>query len=185
MKHLRVTQPIGFGWMASDLTEAGVAGDASKATVREGRSLRRSRRKGLYRLVARRTVLRSCPACAQVRSPDDVRCSAFRVRARTACARRALHRRRRRSRARTARRPGGRRGRHPLAGSAAAGNRRIRRRSTRRVAKRCFRSFWKARCRSRSLSRAPRRSIATTYAARLCGRWREPWRRLAFGRISR
>src|SRR5271170_6826230 len=33
MKHLRVTQPIGFGWMASDLTAAGVAGDASKATA--------------------------------------------------------------------------------------------------------------------------------------------------------
>jgi len=36
MKHLRVTQPIGFGWMASDLTEAGVAGDASKGTVEKG-----------------------------------------------------------------------------------------------------------------------------------------------------
>jgi len=36
MKHLRVTQPIGFGWMASDLTEAGVAGDASKGTAEKG-----------------------------------------------------------------------------------------------------------------------------------------------------
>ncbi len=36
MKHLRVTQPVGFGWMASDLTAAGVAGDASKATVEKG-----------------------------------------------------------------------------------------------------------------------------------------------------
>jgi len=35
-KQLRVTQPIGFGWMASDLTAAGVAGDASKATVEKG-----------------------------------------------------------------------------------------------------------------------------------------------------
>src|SRR6202142_1382423 len=35
-KQLRVTQPIGFGWMASDLTAAGVAGDASKATVAKG-----------------------------------------------------------------------------------------------------------------------------------------------------
>ncbi len=36
MKQLRVTQPIGFGWMASDLTAAGVAGDASKATAEKG-----------------------------------------------------------------------------------------------------------------------------------------------------
>jgi creatinine amidohydrolase len=36
MKRLRVTQPIGFGWMASDLTAAGTAGDASKATVEKG-----------------------------------------------------------------------------------------------------------------------------------------------------
>jgi creatinine amidohydrolase len=35
-KQLRVTQPIGFGWMASDLTSAGVAGDASKATKEKG-----------------------------------------------------------------------------------------------------------------------------------------------------
>ncbi len=35
-KHLRVTQPIGMGWLASDLTSAGVAGDASKATVEKG-----------------------------------------------------------------------------------------------------------------------------------------------------
>jgi creatinine amidohydrolase len=36
MSRLRVTQPIGFGWMASDLTAAGVAGDASRATVEKG-----------------------------------------------------------------------------------------------------------------------------------------------------
>jgi creatinine amidohydrolase len=36
MKHLRVTQPIGFGWMASDLTAAGPAGDASNATAEKG-----------------------------------------------------------------------------------------------------------------------------------------------------
>ena len=36
-KQLRVTQPVGFGWMASDLTAAGVAGDASKATLRRAR----------------------------------------------------------------------------------------------------------------------------------------------------
>jgi creatinine amidohydrolase len=35
-KQLRVTQPIGFGWMASDLTSGGVAGDASKATKEKG-----------------------------------------------------------------------------------------------------------------------------------------------------
>jgi creatinine amidohydrolase len=36
MKQLRVTQPVGFGWMASDLTEAGVAGNAANATVEKG-----------------------------------------------------------------------------------------------------------------------------------------------------
>jgi creatinine amidohydrolase len=35
-RQLRVTQPIGFGWMASDITPAGVAGDASKANVEKG-----------------------------------------------------------------------------------------------------------------------------------------------------
>ncbi len=35
-RHLRVTQPIGFGWMASDLHELGAAGDASKATAEKG-----------------------------------------------------------------------------------------------------------------------------------------------------
>ena len=35
-KQLRVTQPVGFGWMASDLTDAGTAGDASRATVEKG-----------------------------------------------------------------------------------------------------------------------------------------------------
>jgi creatinine amidohydrolase len=35
-RHLRVTQPIGFGWMASDLHELGTAGDASKATAEKG-----------------------------------------------------------------------------------------------------------------------------------------------------
>jgi creatinine amidohydrolase len=33
---LRVTQPIGFGWMASDLHPLGTAGDASKATAEKG-----------------------------------------------------------------------------------------------------------------------------------------------------
>ena len=35
-RQLRVTQPIGFGWMASDLTAAGVAGDASRASAEKG-----------------------------------------------------------------------------------------------------------------------------------------------------
>ncbi len=35
-KHLRVTQPIGFGWMSSDLHELGTAGDASNATAAKG-----------------------------------------------------------------------------------------------------------------------------------------------------
>jgi creatinine amidohydrolase len=35
-RQLRVTQPIGFGWMASDLHEVGTAGDASKATAEKG-----------------------------------------------------------------------------------------------------------------------------------------------------
>jgi creatinine amidohydrolase len=35
-RQLRVTQPIGFGWMSSDLHELGTAGDASKATAEKG-----------------------------------------------------------------------------------------------------------------------------------------------------
>jgi creatinine amidohydrolase len=35
-RELRVTQPIGFGWMASDLHPLGTAGDASKATAEKG-----------------------------------------------------------------------------------------------------------------------------------------------------
>ena len=35
-KQLRVTQPIGFGWMASDLHPLGTAGDASQATAEKG-----------------------------------------------------------------------------------------------------------------------------------------------------
>jgi creatinine amidohydrolase len=35
-KHLRVTQPIGIGWLASDLTSAGTAGDASLGTAEKG-----------------------------------------------------------------------------------------------------------------------------------------------------
>ncbi len=35
-RQLRVTQPIGFGWMASDLHSLGTAGDASKATAEKG-----------------------------------------------------------------------------------------------------------------------------------------------------
>src|ERR1700689_2775978 len=35
-RQLRVTQPIGFGWMASDLHPLGTAGDASKAAAEKG-----------------------------------------------------------------------------------------------------------------------------------------------------
>jgi creatinine amidohydrolase len=35
-RQLRVTQPIGFGWMASDLHELGAAGDAASATAAKG-----------------------------------------------------------------------------------------------------------------------------------------------------
>jgi creatinine amidohydrolase len=35
-KHLRVTQPIGFGWMSSDLNELGAVGDAANATLAKG-----------------------------------------------------------------------------------------------------------------------------------------------------
>jgi creatinine amidohydrolase len=35
-RHLRVTQPIGFGWMSSDLNELGAAGDAANATADKG-----------------------------------------------------------------------------------------------------------------------------------------------------
>ena len=35
-KHLRVTQPVGFGWMSSDLNELGAVGDAANATAAKG-----------------------------------------------------------------------------------------------------------------------------------------------------
>jgi len=35
-KQLRVTQPIGFGWMSSDLHELGAVGDAANATAEKG-----------------------------------------------------------------------------------------------------------------------------------------------------
>jgi creatinine amidohydrolase len=35
-KQLRVTQPIGFGWMSSDLHEGGAVGDAANATAEKG-----------------------------------------------------------------------------------------------------------------------------------------------------
>ena len=35
-KQLRVTQPIGFGWMSSDLHDLGAVGDASNATAAKG-----------------------------------------------------------------------------------------------------------------------------------------------------
>jgi creatinine amidohydrolase len=35
-KHLRVTQPVGFGWMSSDLHPLGAVGDASAATADKG-----------------------------------------------------------------------------------------------------------------------------------------------------
>jgi creatinine amidohydrolase len=35
-KHLRVTQPIGFGWMSSDLHEGGAVGNAAIATAAKG-----------------------------------------------------------------------------------------------------------------------------------------------------
>ena len=38
-KRLRVTQPIGLAWMASDLHELGAAGDASHATAERGKTL--------------------------------------------------------------------------------------------------------------------------------------------------
>jgi creatinine amidohydrolase len=41
-KQLRVTQPIGLGWMASDLHELGAAGDASNATAEKGEALAES-----------------------------------------------------------------------------------------------------------------------------------------------
>jgi creatinine amidohydrolase len=37
-RQLRVTQPISFGWMSSDLNELGAAGDASKATAEKGQA---------------------------------------------------------------------------------------------------------------------------------------------------
>ena len=58
-KQLRVTQPIGFGWMASDLHEAGAAGDAVERDRREGRGLRRQAARPPSSTAARRPRLRS------------------------------------------------------------------------------------------------------------------------------
>jgi creatinine amidohydrolase len=35
-KHLRATQPIGFGWMSQDLHPAGAMGEAAEATREKG-----------------------------------------------------------------------------------------------------------------------------------------------------
>ena len=35
-RHLHLTQPIGFGWMSSDLNELAAAGDAANATAAKG-----------------------------------------------------------------------------------------------------------------------------------------------------
>ena len=50
-RQLRVTQPIGFGWMASDLHPLGTAGDASKATAEKGRAFFDAAATGIVELV--------------------------------------------------------------------------------------------------------------------------------------
>src|SRR6202034_4687685 len=50
-RQLRVTQPIGFGWMASDLHPLGTAGDASKATAEEGEACAENAAGGVLHLM--------------------------------------------------------------------------------------------------------------------------------------
>ena len=50
-KRLRVTQPIGFGWMSNDLNEDGVVGDASKATAAKGEACAESGVEGFIELL--------------------------------------------------------------------------------------------------------------------------------------
>ena len=59
-RQLRVTQPIGFGWMASDLHAARHGRRRLQGDGREGRSLRRERGGGVSRSFARRAGFRSC-----------------------------------------------------------------------------------------------------------------------------
>ncbi len=59
-RQLRVTQPIGFGWMASDLHPLGTAGDASKATAEKGEACAENGAEAFLDLVARRPCFRSC-----------------------------------------------------------------------------------------------------------------------------
>ncbi len=59
-RQLRVTQPIGFGWMASDLHPLGTAGDASKATAEKGEACAENGAEAFLDLVARRVGFRSC-----------------------------------------------------------------------------------------------------------------------------
>ena len=109
---LRVTQPIGFGWMANDLNEYGAMGDASIATAREGRGLRRLWRDRLHRTAARTSPPSIWRGSARGRSAEAR--GQGRITASSASLLRdggAPGRRRRRGRPRSARRPGrGRRG---------------------------------------------------------------------------
>ena len=77
-RQLRVTQPIGFGWMASDLHPLGTAGDASKATAEKGEACAENGAERVSRFVARRVGFRSCapPGGAACRAEGAVRAKA-------------------------------------------------------------------------------------------------------------
>ena len=101
-KQLRATQPIGFGWMASDLNELGVVGDAAAATAAKARlapSTAMARSSSWCATSSRSTSRASSPA----RSADDGR-ARLRFRARTFRTRLFAGGGRRRSRPRPTRR---------------------------------------------------------------------------------
>ena len=58
-RQLRVTQPIGFGWMSSDLNELGVAGDAANATAAKGEACAENGADAFLDLLARCPRFRS------------------------------------------------------------------------------------------------------------------------------
>ena len=68
---LRAIKPVGFGWMAEDLSTSGAMGDASIATSDKGDAAAGLRRHRLHRIAARRGGFRSFPCSAASRSFDQ------------------------------------------------------------------------------------------------------------------
>src|SRR5574337_536496 len=69
-KKLRVTQPIGFGWMANDLNPAGAVGEASKATAEKGAACARTARAQAREVALNSTFRVSSSPRKPAHSPD-------------------------------------------------------------------------------------------------------------------